>query len=136
MGKVYSVSVASSAGLYPSFLSRTMIGFVCLPEDVDSLVNATQEELQRLYEHPESFENVLTDVKNNLLKDFELDKQKNSFWTSWIRNSIFNQQEDWKYLTDYPQTVNSITAKEISSFAKYLLGTAPMIKAVLYPKSK
>ena len=136
MGKVYSVSVASSAGLYPSFLSRTMIGFVCLPEDVDSLVNATQEELQRLYEHPESFENVLTDVKNNLLRDFELDKQKNSFWTSWIRNSIFNQQEDWKYLTDYPQTVNSITAKEISSFAKYLLGTAPMIKAVLYPKSK
>ena len=136
MGKVYSVSVASSAGLYPSFLSRTMIGFVCLPEDVDSLVNATQEELQRLYEHPESFENVLTDVKNNLLKDFELDKQKTSFWTSWIRNSIFNQQEDWKYLNDYPQTVNSITAKEISSFAKYLLGTAPMIKAVLYPKSK
>lgn len=70
------------------------------------------------------------------MKDFELDKQKTSFWTSWIRNSIFNQQEDWKYLNDYPQTVNSITAKEISSFAKYLLGTAPMIKAVLYPKSK
>lgn len=56
-----------------------MIGFVCLPEDVDSLVNATQEELQRLYEYPESFDGILTDVKRNLLKDFELDKQKNSF---------------------------------------------------------
>ena len=135
MGKVYSVSVASSAGLYPSFLSRTMIGFVCLPEDVDSLVNATQEELQRLYEYPESFEGILMDVKSNLLKDFELDKQKNSFWTSWIRNSIFNQQGDWKYLNDYAQTVNSITAKDISSFAKSLLSTTPMIKAVLYPKN-
>ena len=50
-----------------------------------------QEELQRLYEYPESFDGILTDVKRNLLKDFELDKQKNSFWTSWIRNSIFNQ---------------------------------------------
>jgi len=49
------------------------------------LVNATQEELQRLYEYPESFDGILTDVKRNLLKDFELDKQKNSFWTSWIR---------------------------------------------------
>ena len=67
--------------------------------------------------------------------DFELDKQKNSFWTSWIRNSIFNQQEDWKYLNNYAQTVNSITAKDISSFAKSLLSTTPMIKAVLYPKN-
>ena len=56
-----------------------MIGFVCLPEDVDSLVNATQEELQRLYEYPESCEGILMEVKSNLLKDFELDKQKNSF---------------------------------------------------------
>ena len=94
-----------------------------------------QEELQRLYEYPESFDGILTDVKRNLLKDFELDKQKNSFWTSWIRNSIFNQQEDWKYLNNYAQTVNSITAKDISSFAKSLLSTTPMIKAVLYPKN-
>lgn len=104
-------------------------------EDVDSLVNATQEELQRLYEYPESFDGILTDVKRNLLKDFELDKQKNSFWTSWIRNSIFNQQEDWKYLNNYAQTVNRYNSKSISSFAKIFIEHYSLIKAVLYPKN-
>lgn len=136
MGKVYSVSVASSAGLYPSFLSRTMIGFNCLPEDVDCLVKATQDELQRLYQHPQLFEEILRDVKSNLLKNFELDKQKNSYWTSLIRNSIFNNQEDWSYLNNYELIINDITAEEISLFAKSLLEEATMIKAVLYPKNK
>lgn len=136
MGKVYSVSVASSAGLYPSFLSRTMIGFVCLPDDVEELVQATLEELEKLYEHPEAFESLLKDVKSNLLKDFELDKQKNTYWTSWIRNSIFNGQENWNYLNEYVQVVNDITSKDISSLAKSLLENAPMVKAVLYPKGQ
>ena len=75
-------------------------------------------------------------MKSNLLKDFELDKQKNSYWTSWIRNSIFNEQENWNYLNEYVQVVNDITSEDISSLAKSLLENAPMVKAVLYPKGE
>ena len=134
MGMIYSVGVASSSTLYPAPLSRTTISFVCKPEDVDTLLVATREEINNMYEHPEQFEDMIRDVKLNLVKDHKLNLQKNAFWSSWIRNSVFNGEEDWNYLNDYAQIVEGITAKDISAFAKQLLDTASYTEAVLYPK--
>ena len=44
-------------------------------------------------------------------------------------------QSQLKELLDMMSTDTYITAKDISSFAKSLLSTTPMIKAVLYPKN-
>ncbi len=134
MGMIYSVGVASSSTLYPAPLSRTTISFVCKPEDVDTLLVANREEINNMYEHPEQFEDMIRDVKLNLVKDHKLNLQKNAFWSSWIRNSVFNGEEDWNYLNDYAQIVEGITAKDISAFAKQLLDTASYTEAVLYPK--
>lgn len=136
MGKIYSVSVNSSSTLHPQPLSRTSISFVCKPEDVDTLVAATREEIHNLYEHPEQFEDMIRDVKLNLIKDHKLDMQKNSFWSSWIRNSVFNGEEDWDYLNNYERIVEGITAVDVSRFAKQLLDTASYTEAILYPKDE
>lgn len=135
MGKVYSVGVSSSSTLYPAPLSRTSVSFACKPEDVDTLMSATREELDVLFGHPEKYEDILRDVKLNLIKDYKLNLQKNSYWGSWIRNSVFNGEEDWNYLNNYEKIVDSITANDISCFARDLLGTASYTEAILYPES-
>lgn len=134
MGMIYSVGVSSSSTLHPAPLSRTTISFVCKPEDVDTLLVATREELNNFYEHPEQFEEMVRDVKLNLIKDHKLNIQKNSFWASWIRNSVFNGEENWDYLNDYEKIVDGMTAADISLFAKQLLDTASYTEAILYPK--
>lgn len=137
MGKVYSVSVASSAGKYPTFLSRTIVGFVCAPQDVDSLIAATQQEVDTLlHQKPAAYESILKDVKSNLLKEYELNRQRSSYWTSCIRNAIFSGEEDWTFIDAYPQWVNALTVEDISVFARHLLEKVPFVKAVLYPKSE
>ena len=133
MGMIYSVGVSSSSTLYPAPLSRTTISFVCKPEDVDTLLTATREELNNFYAHPEQFEDMIRDVKLNLIKEHKLNLQKNSFWSSWIRNSVFNGEEDWNFINNYEDIVNSMTATEIAGFAKELLSTASFTEAVLYP---
>lgn len=135
MGKVYSVSVSASATRYPNFLSRTMIGFSCLPQDVDVLVKAVKDDLKNLSDHPQTFDAILRDVKQNMLKEFMLDKQKNSFWSTSIRNSIYNEEEDWSYFEQYEQLVNRLTVEELATFIQSSLLEEPMIKGVLYPKT-
>lgn len=133
MGKVYSVSVSSSSGLYPTFLSRTMIGFVCQPDDVDTLTAATNEEVQRLCEHPEAFAASLEDIKLNLIKENQLQLQKTAYWTQWIRNSIYNGQEDWSWLNRYDDVVSQLTIADVADFARWAIGEAHLVKAILEP---
>ena len=133
MGKVYSVSVSSGSGLYPTFLSRTSIGFVCQPDDIDTLVRATNDELQRLYDHPDEFASYLDDVKQNLIKENQLQMQKSAYWTQWIRNSIYQNHEDWTWLNRYDDTVNRLTIHDIAAFARWAVRDAHLIKAVLQP---
>ena len=135
MGKVYSVSVSSSAGKYPSFLSRTAIGFVCAPQDVDTLLATIRQELETLLQrHPDAYADILKDVKHNLLKEYALNRQRNSFWTSQIRNAVFNREEDWEGIRSYPQEVERLTMAELSAFARQLLQKASLTKAILYPR--
>lgn len=133
MGKVYSVSVSSASGPYPSFLSRTSIAFVCQPSDVDTLIHTVRSELQRLYAHPEQFADYLEDVKKNLIKENALQKQKSSYWTSWIRNAVYHNREDWDFLNHYDERVNSQTVNDIARFALWAISDANEIKAVLLP---
>jgi len=133
MGKVYSVSVTSSSGQYPTFLSRSIIGFVCQPEDVDTLVAATNEEVQRLCENPEQFAASLDDVKLNLIKENQLQLQKTAYWTSWIRNSIYNCHEDWTWNSRYEEIVNSMTVNDVADFARWAIREAHLVRAILEP---
>ena len=88
MGMVYSVSVSMGKTKYPSNLHRSIIRFSCKPEDVDTLIHTTMGQLKLLVENPESFQSALTDVKLNLIKNWELEKQKNIYWSRSIRDII------------------------------------------------
>lgn len=134
MGKVYSVSASVASGRYPSYLSRSTIAFVCQPDDVDTLISATRQELQTLYDTPERFDGYLEDVKQNLIKEHALQLQQTAYWTSWMRNSVYNNQEDWTWFGRYDDVVKGMTMKDIADYARHVLHNGHEVKAVLLPE--
>jgi zinc protease len=134
MGMVYSVSVSASATLHPAPLSRQTITFVTQAQQVDLLIDETLNQLRAMQSDPQSFEAELNDVKKNLLKEMSLNKQKNTFWSSFIRNMIFNHETNWRYVDDYAEIVQNITVHDIASVIDNRLLKTPMIRASLYPK--
>jgi len=133
MGKVYSVSASVASGRYPTYLSRSTIAFVCQPDDVDTLVAATHDELQQFYTQPQCFETYLEDVRQNLIKEHALQRQQTSYWTSWVRNSVYNNQEDWTWMDRYDDVVRQMTADTLTAYMRHIMRDGYEVKAVLLP---
>lgn len=135
MGKVYSVSASVASGRYPTYLSRANIAFVCQPADVDVLIQATHDELQQFYTQPQRYASYLDDVKENLLKDHTLQLQQTSYWTSWVRNAVYNNQEDWTWFRRYADVVRQMSIDTLVAYAHHVIRDAYEVKAVLLPPS-
>jgi zinc protease len=134
MGMVYSVGVNASATIRPAVLSRNSISFSCLPENVQILVEKTKSIIVEMKTKPESYETELNDVKANLIKEMKLNKQKDSFWSTYIRNSFFNNQTNWNLVINYDDFVNSITSNEIALLLANNFNFNNLIQSVLLPK--
>ena len=135
MGMIYSVSVSSGVAQHPSPLNRKVISFVSSPENADSLIQETMQVLQEMKTAPDSFEKILTDVKSNLIKEMKLNIQSNSFWVSFIRNSLFNNEKDWSYINRYEEIVQNIKPEDLANEIDFYILNSPMIQAILYPKN-
>lgn len=137
MGMVYSVGVSASATPYPSPLSRQRIAFSCEPDNVEHLSKAIRELLEEVARNPQSFTQELADIKTNLLKEMELNKQRDSFWSSYIRNTLFYQIDNWNYLQDFPTILEKITPEEIARICREdYLEAEQFIEAVMLPEEK
>lgn len=134
LNKVYSVSVSAGATEVPGELNRVSIAFACQSEDVDTLVGRTMAELRAIVADTSAFESELKDVKLNLTKNWNAERQKGLYLSSGIRNVLYRQDKDWSYLTHYDKAIESVTAAEVAKYVNdYILGVS-MTKAVLLPK--
>lgn len=136
MGMIYSVGVSSGATLFPQPLSRNSISFKCLPENVDVLTAKVRAVLAEMRKSPGSFEKELADVKVNLLKTLALDRQKDSFWSTYIRNTIYNNENNRAFITDYAHIVQSVTSSQIAELLPLNYDTDNVIESILLPKLK
>lgn len=135
MGMIYSASVSSSATPYPDALSRQSISFNCDPKNVDVLIDATKQELAKVASDPAYFEKELTDIKSNQLKEMRINKQKDSFWSTYIRNSLFYNVGNWDYISNFDTILGDITAQDIAKLCKEdYIDSKIAIQAILLPK--
>jgi len=135
LGMVYSVGVSSGATLYPSPLSRNTISFKCLPENVDTLISQTVKIILEMEKVPQSFEPELNDVKANLIKTMMADRQKDSFWSTMIRNKFYNNESNWSFVSDYDHMVNSLSAEQLARLITLNFNTNKIIQSILIPKN-
>lgn len=129
MGMTYSVSMSASATLHPAPLWRITIAFSCLPQNTDTLIEATHNELQRLIADPECFASTLEDVRRNLLKQHRLDLQKSTWWTGYIRNLIYNDEDDWAFASQYDAAVEALNADRLARSMAQLF-SSPCLTAI------
>ena len=133
MGKIYSVGVSSSGSIYPTPLTRASIRFACAADDAELLIATIEQRIEHMINNPISFVSLLEDVKSNLRKEMELDKQRDTFWTSYIRNSLFNLDENMLFVQQYDHLLDNITPQSIADFMRTYIGNVKPIKAILYP---
>lgn len=134
MGKVYSVSVSMSSTLNPTPLTRSMVAFSTAPEHVETLVTAVDERIKFLIADPASILSELTDVKSNLLKSNKLDRQRSSYWSAYIRDMLFNGDENWRSYEQYQAQIQQITPEQVVRHIQQCFSEAVKVKSVLYPK--
>lgn len=133
MGVVYGVSVAISATKHPVSLSRQTIAFVCKPSDVEIISTEINAIVKGIASGDIHFQQDLEKVKTNLINKYNINKQKNSFWTKSIRNYYFNELKKWDAVIAYKTLVNDVSTKELKKLAKKYFIKTPQIKAVLFP---
>jgi zinc protease len=134
LGMVYSVGVSVSGTKHPADLFRTTISFSCKPEDVDTLVERTNAVVHRLVNDPTSMTATLDDAQKNVIKAQTLDIQRDSYWSAFIRNSLYNSDHDWAFPGQFEQRVNAVTPEVIARHVKVMIVDVPQVKAVLLPK--
>lgn len=133
MGAVYSVSVSASSSLHPVDLTRQTISFVSQPERAEELIATTKEIVQDMVQGRLDFSAELAETKTNLIKTHELMSQRNTFWTSAIREHYFDGTQSWEYVLQYPEKVEAISREDMAAYFNAYLLERPVIKAVLYP---
>lgn len=136
MGMVYSVSVSAGSRKFPSELVRNTISFSTNPENTALLIDRIGLILREMAAHPGSFTAELENVKLSLINDLAVDVQRDTYWSSYIRNSTFNEEEEWDYTSRFPDIVRGITAEELSTFVEMFYSSKNKIEAVLLPKLK
>jgi len=136
LGAVYGVGVSVSSTVVPSHVSRQTISFVCEPKRAEELITETRKIIREMVNHNLDFSEDLQNTKTNFIKVNELQSQRNTFWTSGIRDHFFEGVETWEYITNYEEKVEAISEAEVvAALEKYFLET-PMLKAILYPSEE
>lgn len=135
MGMVYSVSVSGGSRKYPSELARNTISFTSNPDNYPLLIDKIKTVLQEMIEDPYSYNTEVENVKLNLINDMATNVQKDTYWSSFIRNSTFDGYEEWNYISNFGNIVGNITNEELSEFLSQYYNADNMIEAVLLPKN-
>lgn len=131
MGKVYSVSVSVSSTPYPSFLQLATVAFVCKPGDDSLLVQAVRRVVADFTRNPALFAEAIADAKANLIKEHANQAQRSAWWTTWIRNAVYNGHEQWWRVTGYDDIVGGVTEADLSAFARQCFLDARKVTAVM-----
>lgn len=134
LGVVYGVSVSISATNHPKPLNRQTIALVCNPNDVELITSEIKTILKAMALGKINISQNLENAKTNLIKNFNINKQNNSFWTKSIRDYYFNQYKNWDFVTDYEIALKNISQKDLQKVTKRYFIKTPRVKAILYPK--
>lgn len=136
MGMIYSIQVSAGATILPSEMSRESVVFNCSPQNVDILIDRIRMEMELMAATPEVFSQELANVKKSMLKQRQLELQKNSFWSSAIRNALCYDDEDWGFLADYEQKIENMSSADLVMLLKQCFLNSAMTRMVVYPQEK
>ncbi|MCJ8210605.1 insulinase family protein [Mucilaginibacter sp. RS28] len=131
-GGVYSPSIRSAYSKIPVGRYNITISFSCAPANVDKLINAALDEINKIKQNgaeKDDIEKFVAEEKRQV----EVQLKENGFWASYLSSSDETKSDPERILT-YIDKLNQVTVPSTKEAAnKYLSGTN-LIKLILYPE--
>jgi len=131
-GETYSPRVSVSFNKYPLNRYSFTISFGCAPENVDKLVNATREEINKLKTEGATADDI-TKFSTEETRQYELHLRDNGYWLSWLTNQSENGDELLEVL-QYPALIKQVTPASVKAAANLYLKEDNFIKLLLLPE--
>jgi zinc protease len=133
-GGVYSPRVLGSYAKLPASRYNFMVLFGCAPANVDKLISAAMEEINKIRQNgPEA-----VDIEKFVAEESrstEVQLKENQFWGSYLSSSSQNQEDPDKVL-HYIHDLNKVTVQSIKDAANKYLSGDNLIKLILLPEKK
>ncbi|MDI1355026.1 MAG: insulinase family protein [bacterium] len=133
-GGVYGVGIYPMLEHFPKGAYRYTVNFSCAPDNVETLINATNEEIKKVKTNGCSDIN-LGKIKETLLKEFEVYLKTNNYWLSYISNADA-YGEQLNDLDLYKSWVEALKSDDFKRLAQYYFNEKEYKRFVLEPEPK
>jgi zinc protease len=130
----YGISASPSYAKEPEQRYRFDIAFGCNPQRVNELVAAVMKEIDALRTTGPT-EKEVNDVREQLLRDFEVNIKQNSYLTTQMYFKYLHG-EDVGELFRMPEAYKKLTPAAIQEAARAYLNTENYVQVVLMPEKK
>ncbi|MFD0792051.1 M16 family metallopeptidase [Mucilaginibacter litoreus] len=131
-GGAYAPSVSFAREHDSSDRYQITISFGCAPANVDKLIAAAKEEIQKIKTSGGVSADDLQKFKAEESRQLELSLQSNGYWLSYLTTKLQNG-EDTHSILGQQQRIAGVGAAEIQAAAKQYL-TEDLLEFVLVPK--
>jgi len=133
-GETYAPGVRASHTKLPNGRYSITVFFGCAPANVDKLIAATIEEINKIKQNgPEAAD--VQKFQAETTRAIEVDLKENSFWEDHLRSSVQNQENPDAALSWIPD-LKKATVQTIKDAANKYLDEKNLIKLILLPEKK
>jgi zinc protease len=131
-GETYSPRVSVVYNKYPTNRYSFTISFGCAPENIEKLVKATNEEINKLKSGAANDQDIVK-FSTEEKRQYELHLRENDFWLNWLSGQYENGDDPGSIL-QYPSLINQVTPASVKAAANLYLNENNFIKLLLIPE--
>jgi zinc protease len=131
-GETYSPRVSVAYNKFPLNRYSFTISFGCAPENINKLVKATEEEINKLKSEGASEQDIVK-FSTEESRQYELQLRENEFWLNWLSGQSENG-DDPNGVLQYPKLIGQVTAASVKAAANLYLNENNFIKLLLIPE--
>jgi zinc protease len=131
-GETYSPNVWVNYNKYPANRYAYNIQFGCAPDNVDKLIAATKEEINKLKGDGVT-EQDITKFSSEESRQYELHLKENEFWLNWL-SAQYENGDDPLLVLKYPELIREVNTASVKAAAQLYLNENNFIKLILLPE--
>jgi zinc protease len=131
---VYSPRVLANYAKLPNSRYTFTVLFGCAPANVDKLINATMEEIEKIRQNgpePVDIQKFVAEESRST----EVKLKENTFWSAHLSSASENQENPDAVL-NHIHDLNKVTVQSVKDAANKYLSSVNLIKLILLPEKK
>ena len=131
-GETYSPRVSVNYNKNPLNRYSFTISFGCAPQNVEKLITATKEEINKLKTEGATKEDIIKfSTEEN--RQYEIRLRENEFWLNWLSGQYENG-DDPAGILQYPALISQVTPASVKASANLYFNENNFIRLLLIPE--